>query len=589
MGDSYSDLKKEVLKELMAVESFANRRAAARLASYIREAGERLGRDMFNLVVLGEFKRGKTTFINALLGADILPSAVVPLTSIVTMVRYGESVKAEVVFMNEDRIKVSLAEVPGYVTEEGNPGNVKKVKLVQLEYPSLYLKEGVILIDTPGVGSVYQNNTDETYKFLPKVDAAIFLLSSDQPLSRSECNFLQEIKRYSVKTFFILNKIDYLEQRDRTEALKFAERTLADKAGFDGVNIIPLSAKMALEGRVKNDSRMLAESNLPEFTSVLERFLLTEKGAAVLTAACTRGLSAVDELTVGMQIEFKAQALPLEELQLKIGLFHQMVEDLSRDQEDNKYIFQGEIKKVYSVLEKEIIFFQENQNGEIGKDIDVLFNENKNLPGRQLLKLFETYIESAIMAAFEDLKPVIEEKVKDAFGKVTARFSDKTNKAVEELLAQSAKIFRIDIQGFTRTEAFTDESRLYFVFGEEQSMLLPDPVRISALFLPGFIAGPRILREMKKKIERDLDRNSGRLRTDYSDRISESAGRFQKELAAKYTSAVEGTAAALDRAVMMREKSESELKQYREGLNKQKDLLEDVSSRLKGLLERIKM
>lgn len=589
MGDSYSDLKKEVLKELMAVESFANRRAAARLASYIREAGERLGRDMFNLVVLGEFKRGKTTFINALLGADILPSAVVPLTSIVTMVRYGESVKAEVVFMNEDRIKVSLAEVPGYVTEEGNPGNVKKVKLVQLEYPSLYLKEGVILIDTPGVGSVYQNNTDETYKFLPKVDAAIFLLSSDQPLSRSECNFLQEIKRYSVKTFFILNKIDYLEQRDRTEALKFAERTLADKAGFDSVNIIPLSAKMALEGRVKNDSRMLAESNLPEFTSVLERFLLNEKGAAVLAAACTRGLSAVDELTVGMQIEFKAQALPLEELQLKIVLFHQMVEDLSRDQEDNKYIFQGEIKKVYSVLEKEIIFFQENQNGEIGKDIDVLFNENKNLPGRQLLKLFETYIESAIMAAFEDLKPVIEEKVKDAFGKVTARFSDKTNKAVEELLAQSAKIFRIDIQGFTRTEAFTDESRLYFVFGEEQSMLLPDPVRISALFLPGFIAGPRILREMKKKIERDLDRNCGRLRTDYSDRISESAGQFQKELAAKYTSAVEGTAAALDRAVMMREKSESELKQYREGLNKQKDLLEDVSSRLKGLLERIKM
>lgn len=589
MGDSYSDLKKEVLKELLAIESFAGRREAAHLASYIREAGERLDRDMFNLVVLGEFKRGKTTFINALLGAEILPSAVVPLTSIVTMVRYGESVKAEVVFMNEDRIRVSLAEVPGFVTEEGNPGNAKKVKLVQLEYPSLYLKEGVILIDTPGVGSVYQNNTDETYKFLPKVDAAIFLLSSDQPLSRSECNFLEEIKRYSVKTFFILNKIDYLEQRDRLEALKFAERTLADKAGFNGVNIIPLSAKMALEGRVKNDSRMLAESNLPAFTNVLERFLLTEKGAAVLAAACARGLSAVDELTVGMQIEFQAQALPLEELQSKIGLFHQMVEELSRDQEDNKYIFQGEIKKVYSVLEKEIISFQENQNDKIGKDIDVLFTENKNLPGRQLLKLFETHIESSIMGAFEDLKPVIEEKVKDAFGKVTARFSDKTNKAVEELLAQSAKIFKIDIQGFTRTEAFTDESRLYFVFGEEQSLLLPDPVRISALFLPGFIAGPKILREMKKKIERDLDRNCGRLRTDYSDRISQSAGRFQKELAAKYASAVEGTAAALDRAVMMREKSESELKQYRAGLDKQKDLLEDVSTRLKGLLERIKM
>lgn len=587
MGDNYSDLKKEALKELQAVESFASRREASHLTSYIRETGEKLSQDEFNLVVLGEFKRGKTTFINALLGAELLPSAVVPLTSIVTVVRYGESVTAEVVFLNDDTIIISLDEVPGYVTEEGNPGNAKKVKLVQLEFPSLYLKEGVILIDTPGVGSVYQNNTYETYKFLPKVDAAIFLLSSDQPLSSSECDFLDEIRRYSIKTFFVLNKIDYLEQRDRLEALKFAERTLADKAGFDSVNIIPLSAKMALEGRVKNDSRKLAESNLPEFTDVLERFLLTDKGKAILAAACTRGLSAIDELTVGMQIEHKAQALPLEELQAKIGLFNQMVEDLGRDQEDNKYIFQGEIKKVYSVLEKEIIFFQESQNDKIGKEIDVLFNENKSLPGRQLLKLFETHIESAVLRAFENLKPVIEEKVKDAFGKVVARFSDKTNKAVEELLEQSAKIFKIDIQGFTKAEAFTDESRLYFVFGEEQSMLLPDPVRISAIFLPGFIAGPKILREMKKKVERDLDRNCGRLRTDYSDRISESARRFQKELADKYTSAVEGTTAALDRAVMMREKSESELKQYHAGLNKQKGLLEDVSMRLKELLEKI--
>jgi hypothetical protein len=187
------------------------------------------------------------------------------------------------------------------------------------------------------------------------------------------------------------------------------------------------------------------------------------------------------------------------------------------------------------------------------------------------------------------LKPVIEEKVRDAFGKVTARFSDKTNKAVEELLAQSAKIFKINIQGFTKTEVFTDESRLYFVFGEEQSMLLPDPVRIGAIFLPGFIAGPKIVREMKRKIERDLDRNCGRLRTDYSDRISESARRFQKELADKYASAVEGTAAALARALMMREKSEIELNEYRAGLDKQKDLLEDVSLQLKGLLARIKI
>jgi GTPase Era involved in 16S rRNA processing len=577
-----------VTKVLLALESFACRREAANLASYIKEAGEKLSQDVFNLVVLGEFKRGKTTFINALLGAELLPAAVVPLTSIVTLVRYGERIKAEVVYLNNDKIQVSLADVAGYVTEEGNPGNDKKVKLVQLEYPSDYLKEGVVLIDTPGVGSVYQNNTDETYRFLPKVDAAIFLLSSDQPLSHSECGFLSEIKRYSVKTFFVLNKIDYLEHRDRLEALKFAEKALKDKTGFADVNIIPLSAKTALEARIKNDSQKLAESNLPEFTKVLEASLLAEKGSVVLTVACTRGISAIDELMVGLQLEFKALAIPLEELQNKIGLFNQMVENLSRDQEDNKYIFQGEMKKVYRVLETEITAFQEDQNNKLEKEIDILFKENKNLPGRQILKLLETHIESAIMSAFERWKPEIEEKVKEAYRKVVARFTDKTNKAVEELLEQSAQIFKIDICGFTKMEVLTDESRLYFVFGDEQSMLLPDPVKLGAFFLPGLLAGPKILKEMKKKIERDLDRNCGRLRTDYSDRIYESARCFQKDFMGKYASAVEGTAVSLNRAVIKREKSEMEVNEYMVKLNEQKDLLGNVRQRLKEVLEKVK-
>lgn len=114
------------LNSLQDMELLANQRKTPHLAAYLKEIKDKLNQDKFNLVVLGEFKRGKTTFINALLGAALLPSAVVPLTSIVTLIQYGDNFKAEVFFLNGDKKEISLSEIAYYVTEEGNPKNEKK-------------------------------------------------------------------------------------------------------------------------------------------------------------------------------------------------------------------------------------------------------------------------------------------------------------------------------------------------------------------------------------------------------------------------------------------------------------------------------
>lgn len=588
MNSGYGYLKKEVVDQLEMVELSAHQRESIHLASYVKEIREKLGQDKFNLVVLGEFKRGKTTFLNSLLGADLLPTAVVPLTSIVTVIQYGENLKCEVVFQNGDIKEIPLSEVADYVTEEGNPANGKKVKLVQVEYPSPYLKEGLLLIDTPGVGSIYQNNTDETYNYLPKVDAAIFLLSSDQPLNRTECEFLKKVKQYSAKTFFVLNKIDYLDEKDRPKALDFAKKVLEEQAGFNNINIIPLSAKMALEGKLKNCPEILAKSNLTEFTRLLERFLLTEKGVTALAAACSKGMNAANELLMGIELETKALRIPLEELGAKIDLFDKMVGNLSQEQQDNKYIFQGEMEKVYHELEREITHFQETQNSLLEKEIDRLYREKKNLSNLELLNFFKSFIESAVKDAFESWRPEVEEKVKTAFGKVVFRFTDKTNRVIGELLRQSAEIFEVSVEGFTRMESITVESRLYYVFGEEQPLLFPDTLKISAFFLPKFIAGPVILREMKKKIERDLDRNCGRIRTDYNDRIYKSAKAFQKAFEEKFNSAVEGTRTVLTRGLEKRKRSEKEANEAFDKIKKQKDKLYNIKVRLRAVYDSLK-
>jgi septin family protein len=127
----------------------------------------KLEEETFNLVILGQFKRGKSTFINALLGESILPRAIVPLTSVVTILRYGPQLRVEVQYLNERRQEVQLSELPAYITERENPRNKKGVKEVTVLYPSEYLKGEVRIIDTPGAGSVYSHNTDVAYAYLP--------------------------------------------------------------------------------------------------------------------------------------------------------------------------------------------------------------------------------------------------------------------------------------------------------------------------------------------------------------------------------------------------------------------------------------
>lgn len=582
MKINYRELKTGVLHNVDLLESVAITREAINLVEYLREIKRRVSNDHFNLVVLGEFKRGKTTFLNALLETDILPTDVLPLTSIVTLIKFGKEIRIKVIFLNDETKIIAADQLPDYVTEAGNPGNEKKVKEVHLKHPSPYLKDGIVLIDTPGVGSIYQNNTDETYNYLPKVDAAIFLLSSDQPISQSEIDFLKDISRYSVKTFFILNKADYLSEKDRQKAVEFSEKVLIEKVGFSKASIYPLSAKLALEGKIEQDDNKLKASNLPLFTATLESFLLSEKGAAVINAACTKGIHAAYELRLGLELEIKALGIPIDELKAKIVLFDEMVKGLRQEQEDNSYIFKGEMNKVYRELEQEITKFQESCKETLTKEIDQIYRR-EGLSGRKLMGCIENYIEDRIKTALAEWQPEVEKKVRDTFDKVVSRFTTRTNRVVGELLRQSAEIFDLKLEGFTKVEALTDDSSLYYIFGEEQTMFVPDSIKLYALFLPKFISGPMIMTEMRKKMERELDRNCGRLRTDYNERIIKSSNSFKNLFAKKFHTAIDGTRLVLTRTIEIRERSQKEASESYKMLSQQMTVLNSAITRFNSL------
>ena len=284
---------------------------------------DKLRQNRFNLVILGAFKRGKSTLINALLGEPILPTAIVPLTSVVTVLGYGEQLNIEVIFQNGERRKISQRELVDYITEKGNPRNQKGVREVAIAYPSDYLKDGVRVIDTPGVGSVYSHNTEVAYNYLPQVDAAIFVVTVDPPLSAAEQEFLKDIREYVHKLFVVLNKIDYVEAADRQEVLEFTTQVLQDNLETQQVNIFPISAKLALDAKSNGHPENLAASQLPEFENHLRQFLYKEKGRVLLISCISGALKTITDSTLALKVERQASAMPLKELADKITRFDQ--------------------------------------------------------------------------------------------------------------------------------------------------------------------------------------------------------------------------------------------------------------------------
>ena len=197
------------------------------------------------VAVIGEFKRGKSSLINALLGDEVLPTGVTPVTAAPTLVRFGKVPRATVRLSDDTEIPIGVAELPDYITEAGNPGNRRGVREVVVEHPSPLLGPGIVLADTPGTGSVHAHNTQSTAAFLPRVDVALLVLSVTAPLSEAEAHLLTAVGETAARAAVCLNKVDLLSPEELTESLDFVTAQIDALTGGIKMPVFPVSARAA--------------------------------------------------------------------------------------------------------------------------------------------------------------------------------------------------------------------------------------------------------------------------------------------------------------------------------------------------------
>ncbi len=574
----YSLLKNELLgciDEMLTIEAVRD--------CPCEELREKMQTNTFNLVVVGQFKRGKTSLINALLGADILPVAVVPLTSIVTIMTYGDALRIKVYF-NDGRVaEIKPESLPEYVTEKGNPKNIKNVSEVIITYPSPYLKDGVRLIDTPGVGSIYQHNTDVAYQYLPKSDAAMFLLSVDQPMSKAELDFLKDVKEYSNRIFFLLNKADYLSEKDLNESIEFSKNVIKEAMGID-VKIFPVSARLALEGKASDSLELLDKSMLPQFSEVLNRFLMEEKGKILILSVTNNLLRILSQARFEIELELKSLTAPLDELKTKIKAFEDKKREVLFEKNDFEILLEGETKKLLrKLLDEDLDRFKKELVPQVSSNLENYFNENKDLSLKELHKALEQQVIREVKEAFNAWRVVEDERLAKAFESICKRFIIKIHDTVDELLKFSSELFQIPFEAIKAEALWTVKSGFYYKFKDE-------PVGLEmlagtlTLVLPKFIGDRIIMKKMKEYLLQVVDIQSGRVRYDFAERLDKSKLDFRWEMLQKIDATIEGIEAAIKKGMSQRERGEKEVEERKKIIC---ETMEKIDS-LKDRLNRIK-
>ena len=288
----------------------------------VLELPDRLEEASLTLAVLGQFKRGKSTLINALVQAPVLPASVLPLTSVVTRLRFGDRPALRLRFLDGREECVPVENLRDYVTEEANPRNTKGVTEAIVSWPSPFLDRPLTVVDTPGVGSVHGHNTEVSESFLNQFDAAVFVLGVDPVLTKTELTWLAKVRDQAERFFFVLNKTDQLSPEEVDQVIAFTRARLRDMWHL-AVEVYPLSAKRGLADPGDLDLAVLRKD--------LEAFLDREGTQTLLRSARSKLDRAIRGLLASFAVERISAARPLQELAERLAAIREEDEKLARE------------------------------------------------------------------------------------------------------------------------------------------------------------------------------------------------------------------------------------------------------------------
>ncbi len=521
--------------------------AGAPLLARLENLQARLLSGRLQLAVLGQFKRGKSSFLNALLGAPLLPTGVVPITAIPTYIAWGTHPLVRVSFeggraeeFHPPDPEATRDIVFRYVAENANPENRLKVSRVWISYPAPFLQNGIVLIDTPGIGSTLRHNTDAALRVLPECDAALFVVSVDPPITAAEIDYLRLIKPHAARIFFVLNKFDYVPAEEREAAERFLRDVLEKDALIAADEpIFRVSARFGLAAKQGLNPSVLRESGIGQIEDHLVRNLAKDKIATLRDAAGRKAMDIVGEALTDLAMRIRALELPLETLDERAKSFEGQLRAIGAQRSATRDMLMGERRRIGEELEARAADLRRDARDRIVAAAAPLFSRDVLDP-------------DAVAAATAEFFDRAYEDTRDSFVRRADDVIDVHRRRDQELVAAvreiGAALFEIPLSAAATDEPFHHAPEPYWVSERWEAGLIPHLGGTVDRLLP---AGPRRKRR-QARIERQVDelavRNVENLRWSIVRGLDETFARAASQLEGRLDEAIEATRAAIRNA-----------------------------------------
>lgn len=308
---TFQQQKQRVLQLFERAIAVAKQHNSSQSLKHLVEAQKHLADDKLFVVVCGEFKQGKSSLINAFLNeANLFPVDIDITTNLVSTITYGQKEKISVVLgeSGKETVKqIERSQIPEYVTEQHNAKNAKQAKMLAIESPNSQLKEGLVLVDTPGIGSLNTEHTAITYAFVPNADAILFVTDALKPLTTEEISFLRErILPHCQNLIFVITKADAVSDSQKLVANNREKLARVLDCAPNKIAIIPVSSRAKLDYLKYEEPEDLKYSNFSELENQIWQLIGAQKGQTFLLRALNELSRSVGEIKAPLQVAWEA-------------------------------------------------------------------------------------------------------------------------------------------------------------------------------------------------------------------------------------------------------------------------------------------
>ena len=474
-------------------------------------------------------------------------------------------------FLDEHAEKHPLAALADLVTERGNAGNRRGIAEVTVYLAAPVLAGGVELVDTPGTGSVFEWDTEAAHEALRSMDAAVFVLTADPPVSANERDLLGRVAGLSVVTFAILNKADHLDEAGLAEAVEFTRRVLGEAS--HSATVYPMSARAALRG---------GDDGFTAFNADFVSYLSDRREADLHTSAVAQARRIAGSLLDEVRLTRRAAEMNAGDAARRVEQFTARLSEVAVHSRDAVVVADGESARQLFALNDAADTDAPRLSREITGQLDRLFEgELRNAAPAEIERRGREQLTALAVAAAETWRQQRREAIEQALASVDARLAADLKAELDVLRECAAELLGLDLAVPEPEGRLAENRRFFYSAGQDlgQTELLAGAVRRR---LPGEL-GRRTAREhLRREAPGLVGSQIGRARGDLQYRLAEATRALVRAVEQRYTDGTDRIRSALRVADRLRESSAADAAEMESELNGREAGLRHVM----GLLDR---